>query len=127
MPGALVLNATFEPLCIVTYTPGAQPHLAGKAEMISASDQCFRAATVSFEAPSVVRLLTFVRVPYTTRVALNRRAVFAPRQLPLSVLQCDGGKHRPRRASVAGRYAHVGQRRRGVQALQRPQGRPHAE
>lgn len=77
MSGALVLNATFEPLCIVTTRRALNLVLAAKAEMISASEQMFRSATVAFEAPSVVRLLSFVKVPYTTRVALNRRAVFA--------------------------------------------------
>lgn len=77
MSGALVLNATFEPLCIVTSRRALNLILASKAEMISASEQLFRSATTSFEAPSVVRLLAFVKVPYTTRVALNRRAVFA--------------------------------------------------
>ncbi len=77
MSGALVLNATFEPLCVVTTRRALNLMLSAKAEMISASDQMFRSATASFEAPSVVRLKTFVRVPYTTRVALNRRAVFA--------------------------------------------------
>ncbi len=77
MSGALVLNATFEPLCIVTSRRALNLILASKAEMITASEQLFRSATTSFEAPSVVRLLSFVKVPYTTRVALNRRAVFA--------------------------------------------------
>jgi len=77
MSGALVLNATFEPLCIVTTRRALNLVLQTKAEMISASDQCFRAASVTFEAPSVVRLLSYVKVPYTTRIALNRRAVFA--------------------------------------------------
>lgn len=77
MSGALVLNATFEPLCIVTSRRALNLILAAKAEMISASDQLFRSASASFESPSVVRLLSFVKVPYTTRVALNRRAVFA--------------------------------------------------
>lgn len=77
MSGALVLNATFEPLCIVTSRRALNLVLQTKAEMLSASDKCFRSASASYEAPSVVRLLTFVKVPYTTRVALNRRAVFA--------------------------------------------------
>ncbi len=77
MPGALVLNATFEPLCIVTARRALNLVLAAKAEMISASEHMFRSASASFEAPSVVRLVTFVKVPYSTRVALNRRAVFA--------------------------------------------------
>lgn len=77
MSGALVLNATFEPLCIVTSRRALNLVFACKAEMISSTDQLFRSANAKFEVPSVVRLLTFVKVPYTTRVALNRRAVFA--------------------------------------------------
>jgi 5-methylcytosine-specific restriction endonuclease McrA len=77
MSGALVLNATFEPLCIVTQRRALNLTLQAKAEMISASENRFRSATHSFPAPSVVRLIAYVKVPYTTRVALNRRAVFA--------------------------------------------------
>ena len=77
MSGALVLNATYEPLCIVTARRALNLILATKAEMVSSSDDCFRSAKMSFPSPSVVRLINFVRVPYTTRVALNRRAVFA--------------------------------------------------
>jgi len=77
MSGALVLNATFEPLCIVTQRRALNLTLQAKAEMISASENRFRSATHNFPAPSVVRLIAYVKVPYTTRVALNRRAVFA--------------------------------------------------
>ncbi len=77
MSGALVLNATFEPLCIVAPRRALNLILQTKAEMVSSSDQLFRSANASFPSPSVVRLINFVKVPYTTRVALNRRAVFA--------------------------------------------------
>ncbi|MEY2468173.1 MAG: hypothetical protein QOF21_871 [Actinomycetota bacterium] len=77
MSGALVLNATFEPLCIVAPRRALNLILQTKAEMVSSSDQLFRSATQSFPSPSVVRLIHFIKVPYTTRVALNRRAVFA--------------------------------------------------
>lgn len=77
MSGALVLNASFEPLCIVTARRALNLIFATKAEMISSTDELFRSANAQFDVPSVVRLLTYVKVPYTTRVALNRRAVFA--------------------------------------------------
>ena len=47
-----------------------------------------------------------------------------PRRPPLPVLQPRGGEHRPRRAPVARRPARVGERRRVVPVLQRPQGGP---
>ena len=77
MSGALVLNATFEPLCIVAPRRALNLILQTKAEMVSSSEQLFRSANCCYPSPSVVRLIHFVKVPYTTRVALNRRAVFA--------------------------------------------------
>ena len=75
--GALVLNATFEPLCIVPARRALNLMLAGKAEMIAGTDVWFRSERAPFQAPSVVRLQRFVKVPYGARVALSRRAVFA--------------------------------------------------
>lgn len=77
MSGALVLNASYEPLCIVTQRRALNLILQAKAELISATEHFFRSASHAFPAPSVVRLVAYVKVPYTTRVALNRRAVFA--------------------------------------------------
>jgi 5-methylcytosine-specific restriction endonuclease McrA len=77
MSGALVLNATYEPLCIVTQRRALNLILQAKAELITPTERQFRSATASFAVPSVVRLIAYVKVPYTTRVALNRRAVFA--------------------------------------------------
>ncbi len=48
-----------------------------KAEVLESNGQVFRSELISFEAPSVVRLNYFVRVPYRARASLTRRAVFA--------------------------------------------------
>ena len=77
MSGALVLNATFEPLCIVAARRALNLMLAGKAEMITGGDAWFHSERQAFQQPSVVRLQKFVKVPYGARVALSRRAVFA--------------------------------------------------
>jgi len=74
---SLVLNATFEPLCVVSTRRALLLVLEGKAEMMSATGRVFRAARITVDEPSVVRLVYFVRVPFQARVALNRRAVFA--------------------------------------------------
>jgi 5-methylcytosine-specific restriction endonuclease McrA len=74
---ALVLNATFEPLSIVPSRRALMLWLDEKAELIHSTERYFRAARVAFPEPSVVRLARYVRVPYQSRVALNRRAVFA--------------------------------------------------
>lgn len=77
MSQALVLNATYEPLCVVSSRRALLLVLDAKAEMVHAAEGVFRAARASFSEPSVVRLSYYVRVPYQARIALNRRAVFA--------------------------------------------------
>lgn len=77
MSRSLVLNATYEPLCVVSSRRALLLVIDGKAEMISATDRVFRAARVQIPEPSVVRLCYYVKVPYQARVALSRRAVFA--------------------------------------------------
>ena len=77
MTQSLVLNATFEPLCVVSTRRALLLVLEGKAEMMSATGRVFRAARITVDEPSVVRLVYFVKVAFQARVALNRRAVFA--------------------------------------------------
>jgi 5-methylcytosine-specific restriction endonuclease McrA len=77
MTQALVLNATYEPLCVVTTRRALMLLLDDKAEMLHPTERLFRSERASFAEPSVVRLRHYVKVPYQSRVALNRRAVFA--------------------------------------------------
>ncbi len=77
MSQSLVLNATYEPLCVVSSRRALLLVLDDKAEMVSITGGVFRAARVRLPEPSVVRLSRYVKVPYRARVALNRRAVFA--------------------------------------------------
>jgi 5-methylcytosine-specific restriction endonuclease McrA len=74
---ALVLNATFEPLGIVSSRRALLLVLATRAELLHATDGVFRAERASFPEPSVVRLARYVRVPHNRTVAVNRRTVFA--------------------------------------------------
>jgi 5-methylcytosine-specific restriction endonuclease McrA len=73
---ALVLNASFEPLCVVATRRALLLVLDDKAELVNATDRLFRSERVCFHEPSVVRLRYYVKVPFEARVALNRRAVF---------------------------------------------------
>lgn len=77
MARALVLNASFEPLCVVSTRRALLLVLDRKAELLSAGSGRFRSERRSFPEPSVVRLSHYVKVPYQARIALNRRAVFA--------------------------------------------------
>lgn len=76
-PGkALVLNATMEPLCVVPARRAVVLVLSSKADVIQTNGHRFRSAELDLAAPSVVRLRSFVRVPYRRRAALSRRGVF---------------------------------------------------
>ncbi len=73
----LVLNATYEPLSIVSARRAVVLVLRAKADTLAVADQVWRSAEHTFEIPSVVRLRNYVKVPYHRRVPLTRTAVFA--------------------------------------------------
>ncbi len=77
MSRALILNATYEPLCVVPTRRALVLVLCEKAELLHGTGQEFHSERATFPEPSVVRLAYYVKVPYQARVALNRRAVFA--------------------------------------------------
>ena len=72
----LLLNATYEPLCVVSSRRAIVLVLAQKAESVDSAPEVVHAARVSLAVPIVVRLTRFVRVPYPASVPLSRRAVF---------------------------------------------------
>ncbi len=51
--------------------------LKDKAEVVVPNGLVFRSEHLKVEAPAVVRLRYFVKVPYRAQAALTRRAVFA--------------------------------------------------
>lgn len=72
-----MLNATYEPLSVVSTRRAVVLVLREKAELVEKGNGALRSAAQAVPVPSVIRLRTFVKVPYSRRVALNRRAVFA--------------------------------------------------
>lgn len=77
MSKALVLNATFEPLCVVPVRRAVVLVLRQKAEVLHSSERELHSEKTCIPVPSVIRLTYFVKVPFRARAALNRRAVFA--------------------------------------------------
>ena len=77
MGRALLLNASFEPLCVVSARRAVVLVLKEKAEILERNGAEFRSERAVIPAPSVIRLVHFVRVPFRTRVPLSHRAVFA--------------------------------------------------
>jgi 5-methylcytosine-specific restriction endonuclease McrA len=73
----LLLNATYEPLCVVSSRRAVVLVLTDKAVPVEAGDGALHAVTRTVPVPSVVRLTRYVRVPFRIQVPLTRRAVFA--------------------------------------------------
>src|SRR6185369_11014703 len=96
MGRALVLNATELPLAVVPARRAVVLVLKEKAEVVQSNGAIFHSERIALEAPSVVRLRHFVHVPFRAHAALARRS--------------------PR----------VGERGRGVPAMQRQEDGPNA-
>jgi len=77
MAQALVLNATYEPLSVVSARRAVVLLVRDKAELVESHDRRWASERMTIPVPSVIRLRRYVRVPYRRRVPLNRRAVFA--------------------------------------------------
>ena len=60
----LVLNASFEPLSLVSVRRAVVLLLREKAELVEATEQRLRSADHSFPIPLVIRLVHYVRLPH---------------------------------------------------------------
>ena len=76
MPGALILNATYEPLSVVSSRRAVVLVIRGKAVVLERQDEEWASESSSFAVPSVIKLTQFVKVPYQRTVPVRRRAVF---------------------------------------------------
>lgn len=70
MSHALVLNASFEPLHIVTWQRALQLLFQGKVEVVEESDQEIRTVRFTIKVPAVLRLLNYV--PLTRKKEIVR-------------------------------------------------------
>ncbi|SNS79470.1 HNH endonuclease [Rhodococcoides kyotonense] len=73
----LLLNATFEPLTALPMRRAVVLLVCNKADVIhdDPGGPFIRSADFSVQVPSVIRLRTFVRVPYRARVPMTRAAL----------------------------------------------------
>ncbi len=72
-----MLNASYEPLCVVPARRAVVLVLSNKAELVHDTGLVLRSERLEVAVPSVVRLSVFVAVPFRRRVAVSRRAVMA--------------------------------------------------
>jgi 5-methylcytosine-specific restriction endonuclease McrA len=77
MRRSLVLNASYEPLSVVTARRAICLLIADKADMVEADDAVVRSETLTLTIPAVIRLRYMVRAPRRRVAAVSRRAVFA--------------------------------------------------
>jgi len=74
---SLVLNATYEPLGVVSDRRALILVLNQRATMVEMSDEVLHWAGGEMVLPAVVRLNKFVKIPFRNSVPLSRRALFA--------------------------------------------------
>lgn len=70
----LVLNASYEPLSLVSVRRAVVLLLREKAELVEATQQLLRSSTQAFPVPLVIRLVHYVRLPHR-KVPATRAAV----------------------------------------------------
>ncbi len=72
-----MLNATFEPLNVVSLRRAIVLLLKEKAEVIEAARAKIRSERLALDMPLVIRLVYYVRVPHRRLMPLTRRTVLA--------------------------------------------------
>jgi len=73
----LVLNATYEPLNIVSVKRAVVLLLKEKAQIVEATEAWVRAQNWAIPQPLVIRLVYYVRIPHRLSLPLGRRTVLA--------------------------------------------------
>src|ERR1700746_4139756 len=77
MTATLLLNASYEPLRIISRKKALTLLFAGKVEVIEEYDQQVHAITFAIKLPSIIRLLKYVRVKNLNRVKFSRANIYA--------------------------------------------------
>lgn len=73
----LLLNASFEPLRVISTRRAVCLILSEKAEVLEAGSGRLRSASSEVPEPAVIRLKHFVQIPFKATMPLNRRALIA--------------------------------------------------
>jgi len=73
----LVLNASYEPLQIISLRRAVILLLQEKAELVEATERQLRACNISLDIPLVIRLMRYIKIPHRFRLPCSRRGVLA--------------------------------------------------
>lgn len=90
----LVLNATYEPLSVVSLRRAVVLLLKEKAEIVEAAQAVLRAQHVVLPVPLVIRLVYYVRVPHLLGPPLSRRTILARDHYTCQYCGAQPGKSR---------------------------------
>ncbi|MEM8905635.1 MAG: HNH endonuclease [Actinomycetota bacterium] len=107
---ALVLNATFEPISVVSWRRAIVLVVGGRAEPVASDGEAVRSERLAVDVPSVVRLRRYVRVPHRRHAPLSRRAVLVRDRWTCQYCgdRADGVDHvRPRSREGEHRWENV--------------------
>jgi 5-methylcytosine-specific restriction endonuclease McrA len=77
MHHVLVLNATYEPLNVVSVRRAVLLLLKEKAELVEAAEAWLRSEHLEVPVPLVIRLVYYVRIPRRFTLPVSRRTVLA--------------------------------------------------
>ncbi len=78
MSRVLLLNATYEPIHVLSFKRAIALVVEDKAEIIEERDGTqIRSANLEVPYPSVIRLKYYVKIPYRAKIRFSKRAVFA--------------------------------------------------
>lgn len=75
--GVLLLNASYEPLRVVSLRRAIVLLLKEKAEIVEADGDELRSGSLTLPKPSVIRLVYYVRIPSRLHLPLTRKMVLA--------------------------------------------------
>ena len=88
MASALLLNASYEPLHVISTRRAMGLVLAGKADLLEEDAGRWRSATQSFPVPLVLRLRYMVQIPFSARVPLTRKTLKVRDNNACQVVSC---------------------------------------
>lgn len=89
----LVLNASYEPLQIISVRRAVVLLLQEKAELVEATERQLRACNVSLDVPLVIRLMRYIRIPRQLKLPCSRRGVLARDQETCQYCGEQPGRH----------------------------------
>lgn len=88
----LVLNATYEPLNVVSVRRAVLLLLKEKAEVVEAAEAWLRSEQMALQVPLVIRLVYYVRIPRHFSLPLSRRTILARDQYTCQYCGVQPGK-----------------------------------